>query len=268
LLGWDVGTLAMEPEIIGSDLPDEICQAGRISMTTREGRKSKLPASKDGRGAWKRDGPIHLAIKQRYSSRILFSFRKNRVGADSTIAFSVLWLKDIPDDEDCELELPVWDNDGRNITRAEQNADEEYGHKLGTIKIKFRYWSGLSGYHKKLAKSDDHMAAVMEILDCASEGKELRDDVTSDYDGSSSSSSESSSDEELAESSKRGVVEDLKEYKNNRKGLHRHHRGLMQWKTIRGITWAKDQVKDTAKDTVQKATGRNEQKKNRIETEV
>ncbi|KAF3912740.1 hypothetical protein ABW20_dc0100349 [Dactylellina cionopaga] len=276
LLGWEVGTLVVEPEIRASDdLPAEICGCARVSISTSHGRKSKIPAAKGegDRGVWKQEKQVHLPIKQRYSSNVLFRFRKNRVGADVTTAFAVLWLKDISDDEDCELELPVWDNDGENIVRAEQNIEEEYGQRVGSVRIKVKLWSGLAGYHHKMAKKDEQMKAVMEILECASEGKELRDEVYGDYDGSSSSSSsgsDSSSDEELQENSERGVVEDLKEYKKNRKELHRHHRGLMQWKAIRGIDWAKDQVKDATKEVVHKVTARDshEQEKNQIETEV
>ncbi|KAK6358146.1 hypothetical protein TWF730_007500 [Orbilia blumenaviensis] len=271
LLGWDVGTLVVEPEISGIDLPQELQECARVVLSTSYGKKLKLPAAKEGNGVWKRERQLCLPVKQRYSSCILFSFRKNRVGPDGTPAFAVLWLKDVADDEECEVELKVWDNDGDNIINAEKNASGEYGRELGRINVKARFWSGLAGYHRKLSKKDDSMKGVMEILECASEGKELRDEV---YEGpssdSSSDDSESSSDEELEESGERGVIQDLKEYKNNRKELHRHHRGLMQWKALRGIDWAKDQVKDTTKEVVQKITSRDshEQQKNRIETEV
>ncbi|EPS38137.1 hypothetical protein H072_8155 [Dactylellina haptotyla CBS 200.50] len=273
MLGWDVGTLVVEPKITGSDdLPEEVRGCSRISMRTNFGKKGKIPASKDGsgKGAWEQQKQVNLPIKQRYSSNVLFEFRKNKIGTDSTVAFAVVWLQDITDDEDCEVELPVWENDGENLVRAEQNFDEEYGKKLGTIKVNMKFWPGLSGYHLSLAKKDEQMKGVMDILDSATEGKELRDEVSGDGDDSSSESDSSSSDEELEESGNRGVVEDFKEYKKNRKELHRHHRGLMQWKAIRGMNWAKDQVKDTTKGVVQKITTRDshQQEKNRIETEV
>ncbi|KAF3929911.1 Tricalbin-1 [Arthrobotrys entomopaga] len=276
MLGWDVGTLVMEPDFRGSeDLPQEICDCARITVKTNYGKKKKVPASEDGneRGVWKREKQVHLPIKQRYSSHVMFLFRKNRVGTDSTVAFAVLWLKDIRDGEDCEIELPVWENDGENLTRAGSNIDKDYGKKLGTVKMKLKLWSGLSGYHFGLAKKDEQLRSVMQILDCASEGKELRDEVyeeNSAASSSSDSSSESESEKELENSGDRGMLDDLKEYKKNRKVLHRHHRGLMQWKPIRGIEWAKDQVKDTTKEVVQKVTSRDshEREKNKIETEV
>ncbi|KAK6532548.1 hypothetical protein TWF281_006733 [Arthrobotrys megalospora] len=271
LLGWDVGTLVVVPEITGIDLPQEVQECARVVLSTNYGKKSKIPAVSDGSGAWRRERQVYLPIKQRYSSCILFSFRKNRVGPDGTPAFAVLWLKDVVDDEECEVELGVWDNDGDNIVRAGQNADGDYGNKLGSIKVKVRFWSGLAGYHRSMAKKDDHMKGVMQILESASEGKELRDEVEQgDSSDSSSDSSGNSSSEELEESGERGVIQDLKEYKKNRKELHRHHRGLMQWKALRGVDWAKDQVKDATKEVVQKVTSRDshEQQKNRIETEV
>ncbi|RVD85506.1 uncharacterized protein DFL_003827 [Arthrobotrys flagrans] len=271
LLGWDVGTLVVVPDIIGLDLPQEIQECARVVISTSYGKKSKIPAVRDGSGAWKKERQICLPIKQRYSSCVLFSFRKNRVGPDRTPAFAVLWLKDVVDDEECEVELAVWDNDGDNIVTAEKNAVGEYGRKLGSIKVRARLRSGLAGYHRRMSKKDSQMKGVIEILECASEGKELRDEVEAGSSGDSSSdNSGSSSDEELEQSGDRGVIKDLKEYKKNRKELHRHHKGLMQWKALRGIDWAKDQVKDTTKEVVQKVTTRDshEQQKNKIETEV
>jgi len=271
LIGWDVGTLTVEPTIRSENLPEEICGASRITPTTNIQGKGKLNRDDTEKGVWSGDNEIKLPIKQRYSSHLMLSFRKNKTGADTTIAFAVLWLREIPDDEDKEVELAVWDNDGSNIKRAEQNYDESYGEQLGTIKVKLRYWSGLIGFKRKVAKRDNHMMDVMAILQCASEGKELRDDVTSDY---SDESNDDSSDEEekkkLSEDGNRNMIDDIKEYKQNHKELHRHHRGLMQWKGIRGLNWVKDEVKGSAGNTFQRITGRDthDHKKMNVETEV
>lgn len=40
-----------------------------------------------------------------------------------------------------------------------------------------------------------------------------------------------------------GPIKSIKNYRENQRATHRRHRGLMQWKPIRGIAFAKDEVK-------------------------
>lgn len=239
LLGWDDGTIEMQPEITG-EVPSEL-QSCKIKVKTDLGSR-KFYADEEG-NSWKSNKGelVHLAVKKRYSSSMVFQFRTKSGLRDHTPGFAILWLKDIPDDEDQTITLPVWKGD---LERARNNVTEDVGDKIGQIQLKFKYWSGLSGYHLPLAKKDPNIADVMEILDCANDNnddQELGDDV---------SSSDSSSDEEgdkdgpvssikkkllgtnsdLSEDGKRGIKSGLQEYKQDHKQLHRRNRGLMQWK--------------------------------------
>jgi hypothetical protein len=54
-----------------------------------------------------------------------------------------------------------------------------------------------------------------------------------------------------AGNSTKGKVE---EYKSNKKDLHRKNRGLMQWKPIRNIAFAKDEAKFMVRRTIRKAS--------------
>lgn len=188
----------------------------------------------------------------RFSSCLLIKFRKYSIGPDITTAFGTLWLKDIVDDEEMDFEVLVRKGD---MKRAVLNATE-YGEVFGTLKLKVRFWPGLSGYHQGIASSDRNIADVMEVLDAAEDARELENHCAP-VSGESYSSSSSSSDNDSGSDSssglgrrdegRRGYKEELKEYKKNRKDIHRRHRGLMQWRGARKAAWVGQGVKVRSK---------------------
>ncbi|KAF2842793.1 hypothetical protein M501DRAFT_28089 [Patellaria atrata CBS 101060] len=268
LLGWSYGTLEIQPEIKSKDLPSDLLNL-RMKAWTSLG-KGRFNGDKQGTWTAKKDRSVKLAVRKRYSSPLVIELRRDSALKDSTPAFAVLWLKDVVDEEEMTLTLPVWKGD---IKRASACALENMGEKIGTIELKLRFWSGLSGYHHKLASKDKHIADVMEVLDTANdnddvdwdvgEGEGDRNDSSSSSDSEDSSddgrdgeltptttrSEASSSDRELAESGKRGPIDQIKEYKNHRKQLHRRNRGLMQWKGPRTVNWMKEKM-DRANQSV------------------
>ncbi|KAI9734701.1 MAG: hypothetical protein M1818_006688 [Claussenomyces sp. TS43310] len=52
-----------------------------------------------------------------------------------------------------------------------------------------------------------------------------------------------------------GPIGQYQEYKKNRKDMHRKQRGLAQWKPVRNMLYAKDEVKFAARRTYKRATG-------------
>jgi hypothetical protein len=188
---------------------------------------------------------------------------------DSTPAFSVLWLKDIPDDEEKTIKLPIWKGE---LKKAETNVLDEYGDRIGEMEVTLIFWRGLSSYHYMLAQKDPNVADVMEVLDCAEDNDDVIDansGMADDDHAETSSSSSSSSDDEnhsdgetsdglerrkelfkmhkkqssnLDSDGKRGAVGSLREYRDHRKQLHRRNRGLMQWKGPRTVEWMVNKV--------------------------
>ncbi|THU78065.1 hypothetical protein K435DRAFT_786410 [Dendrothele bispora CBS 962.96] len=157
--------------------------------------------------------------------------------------------------------------------------------KLGELRMRVRFWPGLSGYHHHLAKREKSLGEVMEMLDCAENSKdEIRADLGLRFDGgdedadsSSSSSSSSSSDEEGEdgsgegeegeEGSKKGRIgsvgsnvsglkEAAKDYKARKGELHRKHRGLMQWGFARKLAWVGHEAEDKSNEIKGKIVGR------------
>ena len=260
LQGWDYGTIEITEPIKSKALSKGL-ENLRLKIHTSVNR-GKMRSNKDGSWAAKKDRPIRLAVQKRYSSPLVIEFRKNKALRDVTTAFSILWLKDIPDDEDVTLNLPVWSGDKSEFERAQANCLEDMGEKMGSIELKLKYFSGLSDYHRKI--KDPKVMDVMECLDAASDNKDMEKSIDDD-DGSSSSSS--SDNEEGHTDGKSGPIEQVKDYKEHHETLHRKHRGLMQWKVARSGGWLHAKVKDgiggRIKDTF-KHTGREPD----VETEV
>lgn len=262
LLGWDVGTLDIQPYVRPSlDLPADLASC-KLVFRTLYG-KGKMASHQDGGWKQKRDRNLRLAVNKRYSSCLLIQFRKHAVGPDKTVAFSTLWLKDIPDEEDICISLPVHKNEGSALERARANSTSDLGERVGKIDLKMRLWSGLSGYHQNSADKDANMADVMEVLDCAEESKEISQDILYDRaDGDVSSSSsesegDSSSDGEgdKLDDTKKGLEHGFVEYRKKKGELHRKHRGLMQWRAARNLAWVGRGIENTAEKVEHKITG-------------
>ncbi|KAF2831902.1 hypothetical protein CC86DRAFT_339940 [Ophiobolus disseminans] len=269
LLGWDYGTLDIKPTVKSISLPEEM-QKMRMKIRTRNSR-GKVHSK--GQNEWKtKDSkPIRLPVRMRYASPLIIEFRQDATLRDHTPAFGIYWLKDIPDNEEQTIRIPIWKGD---FDRAQDNVLDSYGDKVGEIELTLTFWSGLSGYHEKFAKGDKHMGQVMEVLDVANDQEwsdwdndsddgdsphdSAKPGITSNSNNDSNSSDSSDSDADstsdflpdflqkdkkssskLSEDGKRGVLDQVKDYKASAKQLHRKNRGAMQWKGPRTLAWMK-----------------------------
>ena len=255
LRGWDYGTLQITSNIRSRGLSQEYTCL-RLKVRTNVG-KEKMRSVK---GGWKgqKDRDMHLAVRKRYCSSLVIEFRKTNIGLDKTLAFAVIWLQDIPDEEDKTVVATVWRNDD-NLKRAESCCDSELGQKLGSLEVPLKFWPGLSGYHKVLASKDENIRDLIEVLDCANEDKEAKTAADADTDESSGSDSgedkpdESDepalnepptikANEHQQEQEHRGPIEQIKDYAAHKDEYHQRHRKLMQWKTPRTMKWMKTKL--------------------------
>ena len=134
------------------------------------------------------------------------------------------------------------------------------------------------------AKKDHHLGNVMEVLDVCHDNDEMtgwtddedNDDNRSDASSSSSDSDESSflpdfisrkTDSNLGEDGKRGPLDQVREYKQHSKQLHRRNRGVMQWKAPRTAAWMKH-VAQRGQTKVANVFKHGERNGQGIETEV
>ncbi|KAF2474538.1 meiotically up-regulated gene 190 protein [Lindgomyces ingoldianus] len=259
MLGWEYGTLDIKPVVKAIDVPTDL-RSMRMKIRTSLGRgklhtgtEDSEKSQQDGRVVWKtkKDHVLRIAVRKRHASPLVVEFRKDSTLSDRTPAFCILWLKDIPDNEEQTVRLPIWNGD---LSRAENNVLSECGDKVGEIELNLTFWSGLSGYHEALAKKDRHIADIMEVLDACHDNDEMDWDDGTNGEGDSSSSSDSDSTflpdflatksgSSLDENGKRGTVDQLREYKQHAKQLHRRNRGMMQWKGPRTLAWMKHLAK-------------------------
>lgn len=292
LLGWQYGTIEVQPTVTVDNCPKDLRSSKLKFRTSISAAKMYTEdGENEGMVTWrsKRDRPLALAVQSRYSSCLSIAFRDKGLFGDDTAAFSVLWLKDIADEEETELELPIWKGDFRRATAC---CLKECGEKLGTIKLKVTFWSGLGSAHSRWIRRDEHLRNVVEVIETARDnleaGRMEREAGIVDSEGessgaarrppsigSNSDSSSSSSSDSDGESSdipdgsagnKQGPIDQLRDYRRRDKRLHRQHRGLMQWKIPRTAKWIKhkfDRVGDKASSVLEHSS-----KQPGIETEV
>lgn len=292
MLGWEYGTLEVNPTVRAIDVPNDLAplrmkvstSLGRGKLHSR-GRNGKIRQHEEGGTMWRSRGerPIRIPVKQRYASPLIVEFRQDAAFRDHSPAFCILWLKNICDNQEQTVRLDVWKGD---LKRAKDNMLDTYGEKVGTIEMTLTFWSGLSGYHDNYAKGDKDLLNVMEVLDVCNDQEYSDWDETNDSgapnmqssngdDDSSSSSSDSESDggeestmekitpsflqkhkktdSKLSEDGKRNTVDEMKDYKQHTRQIHRKNRGLMQWKGPRTVAWMKhtaDRGKNKVKELV------------------
>lgn len=141
--------------------------------------------------------PLRLAVLKRYACCIHILFRRSsHLCRDTTIARSVLWLKDIPDEEEVAVQLPIRRErpaatgsssaevqSARDLPQSDELSFDTNDHDDEVvpgvmIMLRLRFWRGLSGYHQSLASQNNILEDVMEILDCVEEQENLNAGMT------------------------------------------------------------------------------------------
>ena len=245
--GWQYGTIEIKPHVSAEELPEEL--KGLKLKCRTDLSKGKLYARGTGDG-WtaKGDKSLKLGVRGRFLSCLSIAFESDGLLSNKIVAFSTLWLKDIPDDEERETTLSVWKGD---FDRASTNCLQEPGKKVGSIRLTLTFWSGLGAAHGGWASKDPNVRNVVEVLDTARENYEsMRNEKAAGVvDDSDTSDSDSDSEidgndqkerhpvgEEADDKSGKlrkeygSLVGKAKKYKANKDSLHRNHRGVMQWR--------------------------------------
>ena len=103
--------------------------------------------------------------------------------------------------------------------------------------------------HSRWAANDINLRNVVEVIDTARDSleDEHMEKQAGIVDESASSSSDSDSDSDSSEEdipdgssgNQQGPIDQIRDYKKHDKGLHRRHRGIMQWKIPRTAKWVK-----------------------------
>ncbi|OTA03746.1 hypothetical protein A9Z42_0042300 [Trichoderma parareesei] len=269
LLGWQYGTVNVQPIVTSSDCPEDLRHA-KLKLKT-DISSAKMYSRGSGEATWasSRERPINLAVQTRYASCLSIAFKDKKVLGKEVVAFSVFWLKDIPDGEETTLELPIWKGD---YNRATSCCLDECGERIGTLKLKVTFWPGMGAAHSQWANSSEQLRDVVEVIDAARDalGDEEMEKAAGIVDEEISSDSDSSDEHDYVPDGspehKQSPIDQVRDYKRRDKALHRQHRGLMQWKAPRTAKWMKHQV-DKVENSVSSMLD-HKSKEAGVETEV
>ena len=158
---WEYGTLQVTSDINSNDLRDHH-KGVRLKVHTSF-QSDHVRVLLNG-GSGHQGQPVELAVKQRYCFSLVVDSLENNLIHHHMPAFVILWLRNIPDDDEKMVTLPVWKGD---LKRAEANCELENGEKLGHIEVHLKFRPGISDHHNKLASKDRNLEDVMEVLGIA-----------------------------------------------------------------------------------------------------
>ncbi|EMC91278.1 hypothetical protein BAUCODRAFT_80682 [Baudoinia panamericana UAMH 10762] len=268
-LGWSCGTLEVQSGVSAVDLPSEY-QSMKLRFHTDLSYAKMYPSSNGEGAAWeaRKQQSLKLPVKRRYQSCLAVEFRKTGLGKGKTGAFAILWLREVADEKEAEMEVPVYTGD---FQRARATCIENAGDRVGSIKLKLTFWSGLGGAHSEWAKKDPNMHDVVDVLEVAREELEshqtakragILDDTDDGLDsinsgalvnGHAVNDTRKAGDDDRGgkdvdgdgEKSKTTVLDSARDYKKHMQSSHRRHRGLMQWKIPRTMQWGVHKAENT-----------------------
>ncbi|KAK4172841.1 hypothetical protein QBC36DRAFT_68578 [Triangularia setosa] len=198
--GWEYGTLEVKAPIKAAAGLDEGLKKkwNKVKIKTKIAKEKMHFSSEIDAWRPKRQGKesVFLGVSNRYATSLVVEFRDTtKVMGEDAVALAVLWLGDIPDEEETNIRLKIWRGGKRQLKRARGCADfegvKDGDQPLGEVEITVRFWRGLSGYHKHLGGKSGHKStsirSVLEVLDT------VNDENMIDFYGRSDSEKGSSS---------------------------------------------------------------------------
>ncbi|KAG8861392.1 hypothetical protein FRB96_002841 [Tulasnella sp. 330] len=248
-LGWDTSTveiahplfLEIDKNSVSASKWAENLKATSLTVSTTDStekiskKEASMDPNKPNRMTWEFE-QLRLPVYSRFSSSVYFAFGSKGimgtgVGGGQPQAIAVLWLKDLVDDEEVEVEIPVIV--GKNLTQLRQNAMTEFTQKthqyevVGKLRATIRLDQGLDLDHESNAKQSQARRHAFETYDHI-EGEAL---VA----------------EKNAHAGDDGVIDkqeakDIKAAKT-RQNVNRQ-RGVAGFKPYRTLKWMKKGIKD------------------------
>lgn len=258
LLASDTGTLELVSGLISAeDITDPVVRsADYITFATPLGsrRAPRAPVEMNG---WHPAG-VRLGVRHRHAVPCILYFRReSKLRRDKTHAAAVLWLKDLPDDEDTALSLDVFQPADMDTFVQNCAGNQPSGRQVGRVNIVVRFCRGIAPYskaHRRAAENDRDFADVVVAERCV-----VRDEHAPECESEDDESAGSEGEEEQephnavgavthdVEASPTGLKHRFSRRHDAQRELHRRERGLMQWKGARTLAWVGRGVKDAGK---------------------
>ncbi|TLD36646.1 meiotically up-regulated protein [Venturia nashicola] len=183
MLGWDVGTVEF--------LSDHITATGFNTNTKLKLRtggsvgkigRSSCHALEGGTGQyWDLENEnakkaIRMPVKYRYRSPLVFEF--HAAGRRKAMAYAVIWLHHLIDNEETPIDIPIWQTASpARITQnyiTEANFKNERGiedlQEIGRLQFRARFKAGTDDSHKAFISDNDSRETYETWEACVAEG--------------------------------------------------------------------------------------------------
>jgi len=189
-LGWDVGTFEFLSDKITSTFGDK----ANIKLKLRTGGSSatvkKESCSQEGQGVeWNISGITNnprprLPVRYRYRSPVFIELHIS--GKRSTEHFAAIWLSELVDNEETDLDLPIWKCN--SSVRLSQNYITQDNFKnipdldieeVGRIRFRARFKAGTDRDHYRFVSDNDSRETIESWEACFAEGVR-QEEVTND----------------------------------------------------------------------------------------
>lgn len=187
MLGWDVGTFEF---VSGKVVARDYGHHAKIRLRTggSTGKLSRRVCHLDGNNAVYdtsdegfRDS-LRMPVKHRYRSPVVFEFYNQ--GKRGVAAYAVLWLQHLVDNEDTEIDIPIWTT--RNGARLTQNyiTEENWRAKevpgledlteVGRLQFKCCFSPGIDESHERFVVDNDSRETFETWEACMAQGVRSR----------------------------------------------------------------------------------------------
>ncbi|KAH8101901.1 hypothetical protein BXZ70DRAFT_932402 [Cristinia sonorae] len=265
MLGWETGTVEILDSVTIEPAPGftEGFSSKKLSLSTSDD-KYKVPSSaarelEGGSTVW--DLPVdkvRLPVYNRYSSAVLFEIGSGGIGPLGAASdyVALLWLKDVPDDEEVPVRVPVIKSGKLKQIRQnyinDQTAKTHEYEIVGWLSCTIVLDSGLDPDHEDFQenRAEKHRYEAYDRV----EGQAAIAAKTADM----------KADTENGDLSKQQRKEIDSEKTHQ---LNMRHRGVMQFKPARTTKWSKDGLKKRAQSIKNMITGDKERQPN-VESET
>ncbi|CAE6349629.1 unnamed protein product [Rhizoctonia solani] len=235
MLGWDTGTVELLSDITITPEPNANgripSKPTKLRVSTTDSTEILSPKSatlSDGVVSYNLD-KLRLPVYSRYASSCVFEFGGGGIMGGAPDAIAVLWLKDLVDEEETDIRIPVVI--GKDLRQLRQNVMNEQTKKthdyevVGWLTVKIKLDEGLDEDHEKHAATQARRHAF-EAYDHV-EGEAL-------------------SAERNAHFADDGVI-DKREKKEleaaQKRQLHNRQRGIAGYRPYRTAQWMKQGIK-------------------------
>lgn len=187
MLGWDVGTFEFASDKI---VAKDYGRHSKIRLRTggSTGKLTRHVCHLDGNDAVYdtsdesfRDS-LRMPVKHRYRSPVVFEFHNQ--GKRGAAAYAVLWLQHLVDNEDTEIDIPIWTTKGgarltqNYITEENWRAKEVPGledlTEVGRLQFTCRFSPGIDESHERFVVNNDSRETFETWEACIAQGVRSR----------------------------------------------------------------------------------------------